>query len=624
MSESLKHIRVLLLRLGIVILAFTLCRVLFLIFNASHFDDVTSWVFIGGLHFDIATVFLLNGPLIILHLLPVPFRETNWYQVFLKVIFFIINLLLIGFNLADIEYFKFTFKRSTADLLHLMTLGDDVGNLLPTFLSDYWYLVLFLILIGLGMNWLYRKIRVTASGVKKGGRYYLFQIALFFIGLGISVVIARGGLQYKPLNIINASEYATTDNIPLVLNTPFAIAKTLGETSLEEAKYFSKQESKKHFDPVLNITSDKEMRPNVVILILESFSEEYIGAINKSGETYTPFLDSLILQSIRFEAGYANGRKSIEAMPAIVSGLPALMNTPYIQSAYSGNTVTSLPKILSGKGYTSSFYHGGNNGTMGFNAFADAAGFDRYIGRSEYPHQGDYDGKWGIFDEPFLQFFAKEMNREKEPFFSCMFSLSSHHPFSIPEKYKDRFDKGERPIQNSISYTDFALRQFFESARQMDWFENTWFVITADHTTITENEFYQSRLGGYRIPLFFYHPLKEAEMRPGVVQHTDILPSVLQLTGFNERIARFGYNVFTENERYAFGYLNNTYHIIDEKYMLEFDGTETTAIYHIKNDPLLERNLLDEGVEKKEMAATLKAVIQEFNHRMISNKLTFQ
>ena len=624
MVDYLKHIGILAKRLAIVLVIFTICRILFWIFNASYFQDVTASVFLGGLRFDLSAIVILNSPLIIFHLIPFPFRSKKWYQTFLKVLFLVINSLLITFNLIDLEYFKFTFKRSTADLLQLITLGDDVANLLPQFMIDYWYIPLILVVLIVLMNYLFGQIQLKpANNPKTGIRYYIVHSVIFVIGVGLSVVIARGGTQYVPINIMDASQYATTQNIPLVLNTPFAIMKTVGKSNVETQHYFSEEQADSYFNTKLHIKSSGE-NPNFVILILESFSEEYVGALNGNLPTYTPFLDSLINNSIRFEAGYANGRKSVEAMPAIVSNVPALMTTPYIQSAYGGNSVTALPEVLGEMGYSTSFYHGGNNGTMGFDAFAYAAGFDRYVGRDEYPYDGDYDGNWGIFDEPFLQFYADELEKEKQPFMSCMFTLSSHHPFKIPEQYKNKFNGADLPLKNSIRYADHALKKFFEKARKASWFENTWFILTADHTSIPHEQFYRKRVGSYRVPIAFYHPKKEGKRMKGIIQHTDIMPSVLHLSNYEGDIIRFGYNVFEEENRYAFGYINNTYHIIDNRYIVGFDGKEVKAIFDYKNDPLLQENLVKKGVEKPEMLKTLKSVIQQFNDRLISNNLVLR
>jgi phosphoglycerol transferase MdoB-like AlkP superfamily enzyme len=143
---------------------------------------------------------------------------------------------------------------------------------------------------------------------------------------------------------------------------------------------------------------------------MESLSSEHIGAFNRQVEGYqgyTPFLDSLIDHSIAFN-GFANAKQSIEGLPAIIASIPALMDRPFITSAFAGNSFDALAALLEKKGYETSFFHGGTNGTMDFDRFARASGFKRYYGRNEYDNDMDFDGRWGIFDEPFFQFFAKK------------------------------------------------------------------------------------------------------------------------------------------------------------------------------------------------------------------------
>jgi phosphoglycerol transferase MdoB-like AlkP superfamily enzyme len=205
-----------------------------------------------------------------------------------------------------------------------------------------------------------------------------------------------------------------------------------------------------------------------------------------------------------------------------------------------------------------------------------------------------------------------------------MFTLSSHHPFKIPEQYKKKFNGADLPLKNSIRYADHALKKFFEKARKASWFENTWFILTADHTSIPQEQFYRKRVGSYRVPIAFYHPKKEGKKKKGIIQHTDIMPSVLHLSNYEGDIIRFGYNVFEEENRYAFGYINNNYHIIDNRYIVGFDGKEVKAIFDYKNDPHLQENLVKKGIQKPKMEKTLKSVIQQFNDRLISNNLVLR
>src|SRR5690606_35786309 len=236
---------------------------------------------------------------------------------------------------------------------------------------------------------------------------------------------------------------------------------------------------------------------NVVVLILESFGKEHVGALNKdinngTYKGYTPFLDSLIGESYTFNRSYANGRKSIDALPSVITGIPSV-GEPFVLSIYSGNKTTSLAKLLGDEGYETAFFHGAPNGSMGFSAYTQLAGIKHYFGKDEYSNDKDFDGIWGIWDEPFMQFMADKLTEMPEPFFASFFSLSSHHPFKVPEKYQGVFPKGPLPLHEPVGYTDYALRQFFEKAKKAPWFENTLFVLCADHSSVSHLPAYQTQ-----------------------------------------------------------------------------------------------------------------------------------
>src|SRR5690606_31160388 len=152
-----------------------------------------------------------------------------------------------------------------------------------------------------------------------------------------------------------------------------------------------------------------------------------------------------------------------ESLPSLLCGLPSLLAEPISKSIYSGNKFTCFPKILKDEGYTNYFFHAGARGTMGFDAYALANGFESYFARENYGTT-DFDGTWGVFDLPYLHYVANKLNETKEPFLAGIFTLSSHQPYSIPDEFKDKFPKGTLEIHESIGYADFALRKFFETA----------------------------------------------------------------------------------------------------------------------------------------------------------------
>ncbi|MFM7430085.1 MAG: LTA synthase family protein, partial [Flammeovirgaceae bacterium] len=401
--------------------------------------------------------------------------------------------------------------------------------------------------------------------------------------------------------------------------------------------YFSSEEElNKVFNPVKSPRDTLPFRrKNVVVLILESFSKEFIGAYNRDLEGgkyigYAPFLDSLIGVSHAFKYSMANGRKSIDAMPSVICSIPSI-EVPYVLSHYSGNKINSLPSLLRSKGYYSAFFHGAPNGSMGFDAFANLSGFDGYFGKDEYEDTyratDDFDGIWGIWDEKFLQYFATKMNSFKQPFYTTVFTVSSHHPYNLPSEYENVFKGGPKPVHRTIQYTDMALRKFFAKASKMPWFNNTLFVLTADHAS-AEIQFqeYNSPSGYFAVPIIFYEPgSSPLPMKNEIVQQADILPTVLGSLHFDEPYVSFGRDVFGDEEPFVFNYLNNTYQAFMGDYFLQFDGTKSIGLYNFKTDKTISNNLLasrPEVVSKMELR--LKAFIQQYNNRMVDDKLTVE
>lgn len=640
MKEYLTHLRLLFRRLAFLLLLFSLSRLFFFFINIETFSSLSFGellnVFLGGIRFDLSVVIYANSIFAILHAIPGSFKSKKGFQLFLKIKFVIINSLLLMSNFGDAEYFKFTKKRSTAYILDFVG-GGNVENeftrQIPLFLSEYWYVFLaWFALVFLAWKFYPRFKKENFENrtyVKITSKSYVLQTSILIVILLLGVVGARGGLQLKPLRVINAAEYTSSQNIPLVLNTPFTIFKTLGKEELSKKEYFEKEISEKYFSPIKQYHSkEKFKKMNVVVLILESFSKEYSGFLTtgNSEDGYMPFLDSLMQEGLTFENAYSNGTQSIEAMPSILASLPPLMNNPFITSSYSTCQLSSLPQILKEKGYKTSFFHGATNGSMGFDTFAKLVGIEKYYGRREYNNEIDYDGNWGIKDEEFLQYSVKELSQIKQPFFTTIMTLSSHHPYTIPEKYKDRFTKGEIPIHKVVSYADFALKRFFETASKTDWYDNTLFVITADHTGIASSKFYKNKVGRYAIPIVYFqaknNKIKKLNGKINT-QQADIMPSVLHFLNYKNKFISFGNSVFGKNEEnFAVNYLSGVYQLIENDYTLYFDGEKSIGLYNVKKDKLLTENLLKSKKKRsKKMENRLKAIIQEFNNRLVENKM---
>ncbi|MCB9359920.1 MAG: sulfatase-like hydrolase/transferase [Flavobacteriales bacterium] len=627
MNIDFSHFISLIKKLAISFLIFSLCRLAFYIFNLSFFNDGFPFdAFYYGLRFDWVAISYLFAPFILLSILPFEFRKNSRYKTILKVFFHLANSAGLVFNLIDLGYYQFALKRTTADFFRFISSNDDTFKLLPQYLTDFWYAFLLLIIfIGL-TEFLYRKSETYSKPKIKSIKNTGTQILFFILISALTAIGFRGGLQLKPLDIINAANNTSPQNVPLVLNTPFCIIKTVLNDQLPETEFFSPSDLTKIYSPILKINSEGQFKgKNVVLIILESFAKEHVGFFN-NGNGYTPFLDSLLEESYAFTNAYSNGSKSIEALPAILAGIPPLMNTPYVISNYANNKIDALPAILKRNGYNTSFYHGGSNGTMGFNGFTKIAGIDDYFGMDEYPYkEKDYDGNWGIYDEPYLQYFSHQLRAKKEPFFSAIFTLSSHHPYSIPKKHENEFPKGVLDAHETIGYTDYALREFFNTTKKNNWFKNTLFVFTADHSSFSLNPIYGTLIGRFAIPIFIYDPSSTLKgIDTNYFQHCDITPTVLSLLGIDTKLVSFGLPP-DKTSRYIVGFSRNTYYLMENDYLLLFDGENSTGLYDYSKDKMLADNLINNeqaNIIKDKLEQKLKAIIQQHNNRLIENKLS--
>ncbi len=624
-----EHVKTLLKRMGIVLLFMSFARLVFYIANSDSFLNLSIYDIFVSIWFDCITICIFFIPIYSLYLLPFPLRETKIYKLFFKILFHLVNSLILFLNLIDVEYFQFTSKRSTFDIFSVVGGESDMGTLIWSFVKDFWILIIIFVVFIAIAEWLYRKTEKPIDkiiGIKEG--FYLKNGISFIIFAAVFLLIGRGGFGVRPIGSIEASSYTKAENTAFVLNTPFTMIKSYGKEVLELKDYFSENEEKSLFNPE-QVSSPQHILPdrtNVMVIILESFGNEFVGAYNQS-ETYTPFLDSLIHESLNFEYGIANGKKSIEAVPAIIASIPSLMNNPYINSPYGNNKIISLATILSQRGYETAFYHGATNGSMRFDGFAALAGYKKYFGRKEYNNEKHSDGTWGILDEYFNPWTAREMSKLKQPFFSTLFTLSSHHPYYIPPNYKKIVKKGPQPICASINYADYALREFFKEAKKQPWFNNTLFVLCADHTPASNSVMYSQRTHMYKIPIVFYHPKKLVKPKKEkiIFQQLDILPTILDLINVKTTFYSYGKSYFNKSDREAVTYIEGAYYYFNKNHMFSFSNDKARNLYDfVVRKEFTEDSLAFYKKETKVVEKRLKSIIQRYNRDLILNQTTVQ
>lgn len=625
-------------RFALLLGIYSLLRIGFYLFNISLFPNINAsqllLMLLGGIKFDISALLYLNSLYIVLQSLPLPCLYNTFYQKICKWLFILTNSLGIAANLIDFVYYQFTLKRTTGTVFEQFAHEQNKLKLFIDFLTGYWYLLLLFILLVFLLNKLYDAFLIKQPNSALGWSYYLTRSLLFLLVAALTVVGMRGGWRHstRPITLSNAGEFVQSPaQMSIVLNTPFSIMRTLKAVSLKPVHYFDEKMLDSLYSPIHQPSDTAAFKNlNVVFLIIESLGKEHVGALNKdlaqgTYKGYTPFIDSLVENSFTFTHTYANGRKSIDALPSIISGIPSIRE-PFVLSTYSSNKTTSIAKLLAEKGYETAFFHGAPNGSMGFSSYTKLAGIQHYFGKTEYNNDKDFDGMWGIWDEPFMQFMARTINTFHQPFFSAFFSLSSHHPFKVPEQYKGKFPKGPLEVQEPMGYTDMALRKFFETAAKMPWYKNTLFVLCADHATVSFFPEYQTIPGAFSIPILFYYPGGNLKGKMDKsVQQIDIMPTVLNYLQYDKPYFAFGFDAFSKRtDNFIINNNDGTFSLYHGDYLLLNDGRINTALYNLKEDRLTKHNLIKKEPEVLEKMETyFKAFIQQYNNRMIQDDLTY-
>ena len=611
------------------LLIYTVCRLGFIVYNKPDLaiDDFRTFfiVMIYGLRFDISAIFLVNILFVLMLMLPLKVLALKSFQSIFKYLFLGINIFFILINSVDIVYFPFSQKRMQSDAFLFVTgdKGSELFDLLPTFLMEYspvWLAFGLLIYVFIRISCKeFQKLSSQPQDIRLSYTSAVFPLmttCIFVIG-------ARGGFQLRPIGVIQASEVAGAVNSHVVLNSPFFVLQTLDKGSLTDVQYY-KVEDIKDCQSGVHIASGQDTlmnKPNIVIILVESLSKSYLKYFG--GAVETPFLDSLMKNGMVFTNAFANAKESVTGVPAVLASVPAMMEDSYIFSRYSSHKINSLASILKNDGYTSAFFHAGMTGTMGFSSFCSSTGFDKYYGKEDYPDPKDFDGTWGIWDHKFFPFMANKLSTMSPPFVAAVLTMNPHSPFKLPSELKEQFATSGHPVKALLKYEDAALLEFFESINKKDWYQNTIFVITGDHTGPNIKK--GSKMDDFRIPIIFYSPKGDFKgVSDSVAAQIDIMPTLLNYVKTTTSYFSLGRDLFsTRCSGKSIAYHGGIYHFMDQQYYLQYNGENIVGIYNWQADQLQKNNLKDKAGIKAAIAHSeenmLKA-IQIFNNRMINDK----
>ncbi|MFY8180767.1 MAG: LTA synthase family protein [Flavobacterium sp.] len=632
----LNEYKVLFYRIGLAYLFYMMARILFYFYNQNliKIDSFVAFIKLcyHGLAFDTTTILYANSLFIILSVLPLLINTRKGFQKFLFYLYFTVNLIFYTANFIDFIYYKYTFNRSTRASLDTLQNESNKGSLFLNFLVNYWHVFFLFFLMAFLWIYLYKKVKVKHHESKPNFKYFLASVFSFLLITALCIGGIRGDFRKstRPINLLDASRFVTdASQADFVLNTPFAIIRTWNTNTFKKVNLVDKTTIDSLIVPIKHYKNNPKTKPNVVILILESYAKEYISAFNKdmnirNYKGYSPFVDSLAQHSMIYTNGYANGYKSIHGMSSVIAGIPSFKDA-FTSSPYPKQKIESLVSVLKSEGYDTSFFHGAPNGSMGFLGFGNILGYDHYYGKNEYNNDADFDGVWGIWDEPFMQYFNKTISKKQQPFMATLFSVSSHEPYIVPDKYIGKFPKGDNPIHQCIGYTDYALKQFFNAAKKEKWYQNTIFVLVADHDNLIYYDDYLKDQNFHTVPILFFSPNKKyVGVNKDWAQQIDIYPTLLDMMGYDKPFRSWGRSLISEKKvpPFVMRYSSDHYQMMSGNYICTFDGEKAVGFYK-KEDKDLKNNLIGQrNAEMNLLEKRCKAFLQDYMERIIDKKLT--
>jgi len=411
------------------------------------------------------------------------------------------------------------------------------------------------------LTWISSRLLIPAESLSKD-QQQRWLVPVFFI---LTPMMMRGGWQQIP---VNESSAFHTEKAPLnhaATNPVWYLGnnwiKSAGDDR-EAYRFMSDETAQEIFDDLTGIKGEPMRmltmdRPNIVLIVLESWSADFIGPLN-GDPTATPFFNSLCDSGLLFTGIYSSGRRTDQMFPSVLSGYPAQPNHSISRYTDKIQRLDMLPEELENAGYSTLFHYGGELGFGNMNSFLLEAGFSSLTGKDRFKDE-QMGSKWGAHDEYLFEKQLEDINRARAPFFSMGLTLSSHEPFDVPGRDKNKPAGEKERFLEAVRYTDRCLKQFMESAARQKWHGQTLFIFVADHGhhLPASREYHDPSC--YRIPLLFYGEVIKPEVRGRKISRTgsqhDLPPTLLNQLGINSNKFDFSIDLFNEKHP-SFAYLN--------------------------------------------------------------------
>lgn len=514
---------------------------------------------------SLKTVFPLLGTMIsvIATLMLLPFRFPHYrawmnFWTWLNFVLLILFLLLLA---GDIVYFGFVHRHVGPEIT---ALGGDVGLMLDMALDSYWWALLLFVTVGVGLLFLWKRLFRPADA--DIGRFFP-QLTILLIALLSITLSIRGGFGRKPLDIVDAFVDGLPSAAYLSLNGPFTMSRALLNTRNIKTDFFAWDEAVRLTQeqvlapgerflatndfPLLRArTATTARKPNVVVLMLESWDAAHVDALRRGMGLkpfgVTPNFDALARHGLLFTRFYANGERSMDGLAALVAGIPTLPGTAYLGMGMEQNRMAYLGHMAKQEGYEPIFLQSSKRGSFHVDSIAAMAGFTRYLGSEDIPATGHSQNttERGAWDHDTFQEANKLFEQANKPFVGFVFTASTHLPFQSPGERWQSYppDSLENRFLNSLYYADWALGEFIAAAKKSGYYDSTIFILTADHVSG-----FAGKSGDvpslHHVPLLVIAPGLKPGTTTRIGGQVDVIPTLAELAGWRAPQASLGHSL---------------------------------------------------------------------------------
>lgn len=491
------------------VILFECFRGLFLLYHfdkTAHLSFKTGLLsFVYGLRMDMSMAAYIILPVCLFVLLSVfihSFRQTLVYKIYTAILL-LLSLLIIS---SDLElYGQWGFRIDATPLKYLASPKEAWASV--SHLPVGWILLLLAVIYSL-LVWIFnRLLHKWSANLHQPVKYWLLQHLIILAFAVLLIIPLRGGFQLAPIN--QSSVYFSTNSFAnhAAINAPWnflhGVLNNTGNTT-NPYRYMDDREARRVVDSLYLSSGNVEKiikgpRPNVILIIWESFTEKAIH-LRVDGAEVTPRFNALKKQGIYFSNLYASGDRTDKGLAAVLSGYPALPQHSILRSPGKVSKLPVLPALFQKKGYSTPFYYGGEPEFANIKSYLLNAGFSPLITKDDFADK-DQNSKWGAHDGVVADKLFADLSESTQPFFATWLTLSSHEPFETPVPAVIKGSDHTRQFLNSLHYTDDVVGKFIAQCQQQPWWQNTVVVIVADHGHVLPET--GKREDNFRIPMLW-------------------------------------------------------------------------------------------------------------------------